>query len=208
MAKRVAFFASKEDVEAIFNLNTKKEAIFEPQYNIAPGHQLPAIVPGKERGLYEIKRMRWGHLNNEKTVLSSNDEAVFEGKGLQRCVLPLSGFYVWKDDKEKEQPFFVRMLNNPVMPVAGLIETDGNEDFVCIVTMKSNPLIHPMSDEMPLLLDKTTAIKWVDPKADPKNVLESAENLYLLTDLSVLRVSKKVNDPANNDPRLIQPIPK
>ncbi len=212
MANRVAFFASKEDIEKLFSLDTENEEFFEAHYNITPGQQLPVVVMGNEKDLFEINQVRWGGSANskaEKTTLHSSEiKAALDDKKLQRCVLPLSGFYVWKDDKQKEQPFFVRMLDSSIMSVAGVIESDDNGEFVRIVTMESNPLIQPMSENMPLLLDRVTAIQWLQPDSDPKHVLESAKNLYLLTDLSVLRVSKKVNDPSNNDPKLIQPIPK
>jgi len=39
-------------------------------------------------------------------------------------------------------------------------------------------------------------------------VISKARKLFLFTDLSIMRVSKKVNNPNNNDEKLIQPIPK
>jgi putative SOS response-associated peptidase YedK len=65
-----------------------------------------------------------------------------------------------------------------------------------------------MSENMPLLLDKTTAEQWLDSSVKTSEVIEYASKLYVLTDLSVLRVSRKVNDISNNNPKLIQPIPK
>lgn len=41
MAKRVAFFASKQEVEEYYNIETNKETLFDPHYNLSPGHQLP-----------------------------------------------------------------------------------------------------------------------------------------------------------------------
>lgn len=209
MAKRVAFFASKQEVEEYYNIETKKEALFEPHYNLSPGHQLPAIT--LPNGGPEINRIRWGLMGAsqaEQTTIEKKDVLEeLEKEGVKRCILPLSGFFVWKDDQEKNHPFFVRLLNNAVMSIAGLFY-DGDEPFVSIVTSKSNALVQPMTPKMPLMLDRATALQWLDPEIETSDLLKAADNLFMLTDLSVLRVSKKVNDPKNNSAEIIQPIPK
>ncbi len=209
MAKRVAFFASKEEVQEYYNIETKKETLFEPHYNLSPGHQLPTITIDNNEA--EINRVRWGQMGSgqsEKTTIEKEktlDE--LKEKDVKRCILPLSGFFVWKDDKEKNHPFFIRLLNNAVMSIAGLFY-DVDEPFVSIITTEANALVQPMSSHMPLMLNRPTALQWLDPAIETDDLLETANNLFMLTDLSVLRVSKKVNDPKNNSAEIIQPIPK
>jgi len=209
MAKRVAFFASKEEVEQYYNIKTKKEAIFEPHYNLSPGHQLPVILPANDSP--EINRIRWGQMGSgqaEKTTITrENVMQELKNENVHRCILPLSGFFVWKDDKEKNHPFFIRLLNNAVMSIAGLFYSS-EEPYVSIITTESNALIQPMSERMPLMLDRATALQWFDPGIDVQGLLNQSKEIFMLTDLSVLRVSKKVNDPTNNSPEIIQPIPK
>ncbi|MDX1640846.1 MAG: SOS response-associated peptidase family protein [Balneolaceae bacterium] len=208
MAKRVAFFATKEEVEGYYNIKTKKESLFEPHYNLSPGHQLPAIIFTNSEP--EIAPIRWGKSGAngaEYTTIKKEDllDALKE-KSLSRCILPLSGFFVWKEDREKNNPFFVRLLNSPVMSIAGIYNE--NDEYVTIATTEANALVQPMSARMPLMLDQPTALQWLEKGMNLEEILERTENLFMLTDLSVLRVSKKVNDPSNNSPELIQPIPK
>ena len=209
MAKRVAFFASKQEVENYYNIETRKESLFESHYNLSPGHQLPVITLAD--GEPQIHRIRWGRMGTseaEQTTIEKDDLLEkLKGKNVGRCILPLSGFFIWKDDQEKNNPFFVRLLNNPVMSVAG-IYIQGEDEFVSIVTTESNALVQPMSARMPLLLNQAIALQWLEPEIETAELLKQAENLFMLTDLSVLRVSKKVNDPSKNNPKLIQPIPK
>lgn len=209
MSKRVAFFASKEEVQEYYNIETKKETLFEPHYNLSPGHQLPVITFNEDDP--EINRVRWGKMGSnlsEKTTIEREDVLEeLEEKEVKRCILPLSGFFVWKDDQEKNHPFFIRLLNNAVMSIAGLFY-DSEEPFVSIITAKANALVQPMSSNMPLMLDQPTALQWLDPGIETEDLLKTADNLFMLTDLSVLRVSKKVNDPKNNSAEIIQPIPK
>ena len=206
MAERLAFFATKNEIESYFNIETKKESLFEPNYNITPGTQIPAVFTDENALL--IKQTRWGAKSGDlKKQTTIHQDELTEKNSAKRCVLPLSGFYVWKHKQKNEHPFFVRMLNSPVMAVAGLFFKD-NGEFVSIITTESNPLIQPMSRNMPLLLDSTRSVEWLDSSNSMTEVMENTSNLFALTDLSVLRVSRKVNDITNNDPKLIQPIPK
>lgn len=209
MAKRVAFFADKEEVENYYNIKTDRESLFEPHYNLSPGHQLPVITLTNKQP--HITRVRWGKSGAngaEKTTVRKEELLeMLKNNSISRSVLPLSGFYIWKEDQEKNNPFFVRLLNEPIVSVAG-IYVSNDEQFVSIVTTESNALVQPMSDRMPLLLNQPTALQWLEKEIDIEELLSQTENLFMLTDLSVLRVSKKVNDPAENSPDLIQPIPK
>ncbi len=210
MVNRVAFFADKDEVEAYFGLKTKKEVIFEPSYNMAAGTQLPVILLNEETENTEIQRVRWGKTtdSDQKNLTVYNEElkTFLRSKKTKRCVVALSGFYIWKKDDPNKQPFFVRMLNDSVMAVAGLY--DYENEIVTLVTADSNTLIQPMTEHMPLLLNRALSDSWLDKKISMDELLKNSEDLFKLTDLSVLKVSKKVNDLKNNDPKLIQPIPK
>lgn len=211
MIKRIAFFADKTDIEEYFGFSTRKENLFEAHYNITPGHHIPVVI-SKNNNL-DIIRIRWGQEDSgdgseRNTVKSESVVNELLKKGVSRCLIPLSGFFVWKETREKEHPFFVRMLNKPFMSVAGLRYKDSKNSYVKIVTTESNALIQPMSPSMPLLFDEELTRKWLDKDVPANTIVEEASSLFLLTDLSVLRVSKDVNDPINNNPDLIQPIPK
>lgn len=209
MVKRVAFFATKIEIENYFDISSRRENLFEPHYNLSPGQHIPVVFSENDEAT--ISRSRWGTeegSSGSSTVISSEKtEEELKKKGATRCVLPLSGFYVWKENQEKDHPFFVRMLNNPVMAIAGIYYT-GAEPFFKIVMTESNPLIYPMSKTMPLLLDQKLAGDWLNHSLPPGDLLDEAGDLFLLTDISVMRVDKKVNDPTLNDPSLVQPIPK
>lgn len=208
MAKRVAFFAEKSEIEKYYNIQTKKESLFKAHYNLSPGHQVPVIT--FKDGDVLIDQAKWGKMGEKEAVRTTiaKEDLLEELKknNAERCILPLSGFYVWKESQEKNHPFFVRLLNSPIMSIAGIYFRD--EEFVSIVTQESNALVQPMSQRMPLMLDRPTALQWLDPGIETEDLLKQAEDLFMLTDLSVLRVSKEVNDPTTNYPELIQPIPK
>ncbi|MEX0823870.1 MAG: SOS response-associated peptidase family protein [Balneolaceae bacterium] len=209
MIKRVAFFAGKKDVENYFGIQSKREQMFEAHYNLSIGQQLPAV--SMEDDAPRINHLRWGKglHDKEQTGSVSIDDVpdVLKSKETGRCVIPISGFYVWKEKRESDHPFFVRMLNEPFMSIAAVKYTN-EEPYFQFITTSSNALIQPMSESMPLMLNKTISHKWLQSVHKTEDLLKDAKSLFLLTDLSVLRVNKRVNDPSQNDPALIQPIPK
>lgn len=210
MITRAAFFANNEDFEEQLSIQVKTEIPLQPNYNITPGEYVPTLV--KEDGESELqpKKIQWGTgAGKDETSTSFEKEKVWDmikRKKTKPCLILLSGFYVWKKDRENENPFFVRMLNSPIMSIAGFIV--GEDEYCCMVITDSNPLIHPMSKKMPLILNKESIPDWLQLKGNPSKLLKDYKDPLLLTDFSVLRVSKRVNNPENNDAKLIQPIPK
>jgi putative SOS response-associated peptidase YedK len=207
MSKRLAFFADKEDVEERLSLSTDRENLFEPEYNITPGKHIPVVI--NEYGAVNYKRLRWGDESGKDAFITIQDAVseLDEGSAI-RCSVLASGFFVWKGDREKGFPFFVRLLNSKLLMLAGVAypSKDGPAYFR-IIEGESNVLVNPMSETMPVMLNNEFFEKWLDgePAGD---VLGQAGEQFLLTDMSVMRVSKKVNDPKNNSPKLVQPIPK
>ena len=210
MIKRAAFFAEREEFEKQFSIQLKSKVLTEPNYNISHGDYLPTLIKEESESGLQPKEIRWGTVDgkgNESAAYNKGEVwDLIKNKKTKPCILLLSGFYVWKKDRENEHPFFVRMLNSPIMSVAGFVI--GDNDYSCMVLTDSNPLIHPMSDKMPVILNQETLSEWLELKGNPTSFLNDFRNPLLLTDFSVLRVSKKVNDPNNNEAKLIQPIPK
>lgn len=205
MPNRVAFFADKETVESFFEIQSKREHLFEPHYNLTPGQHIPVVF--KESEQIRLDRIRWGDENTKRAVIPEADvQKLSLSKEWDRCAIPLSGFYVWKDDIEQGNPFFVRMLGGPLMVAAGMMNRE--EDYFQFITTEANVLVKPMSETMPLLFDRVLTQHWLGAENSIQAIMDRAKDLFLLTDLSVMRVSEDVNDPSNNSEKLVQPIPK
>lgn len=217
MSNRIALFASKKELEDFFDFETGKESIFTPHYNMAPAQYITIICKDSEK--IQIERARWGIGGESEEISNIDREKALEGlreETFKRCIVPVSGYYKWKKTgKRAENPFFIRMLNEAVMALAGVMLPDsggnGSDQYkykCAIIQTESNALVYPLSPQMPLQLDRTLSQKWLDDSSDPASVINVAQNLFLLTDMTVLRVSKKVNDLSVNNPKLIQPLPK
>jgi len=220
MPERIALFASKTEVEAFFDTTTSSDSLFDPHYNIAPAHHI--LLAWQDESMVRLQRVRWG-LNEQGGEASSHEidperaEDRLKEPDHCRCVIPISGFYLWKESgKRAAYPFFVRLLDNPVMAVAGVARierpasgagTVAKLGGCAIITTPATVLLQPLSARMPLLIDRNLAEGWMKGTVNLKR-MEEAVGRYLLSDLSVLRVSNKVGDLEQNSPKLIQPLPK
>ena len=212
MSNRIAFFAGSSDLTEQFGLSETGDAIFEPHYNIARGHHIPVISGSSES--YKIGRARWGSdFEQDADIPGVQDEKGLKDlskKADHRVIIPLSGFYIWKREGKEDHPFFVRKIDNSLLYSPGFSFSDPKNDFtyVEILMMGSNTLIRPITDEMPLIVKVGLAKNWLNGRVDPAEIVKEAENQFLITDLTVHRVSKELNDLSKNDASLIQPIPK
>lgn len=212
MSNRIAFFSDGSDLTENFDLDESKRAIFEPHYNIARGHHIPVITRGDEE--YEINRLRWGKEfekdAEEPKVLSPKGIQKLEKESKVRAIVPVSGFYIWKRDGKNDHPFFVRKIDNSLLYIAGYTHEDkeNNQNYVEMLMMESNTLIQPITEKMPLILKRDHAMNWLKNELEAGQVLDMAQSEFLITDLTVHRVTKELNDLSKNDPSLIQPIPK
>ncbi|MEX2601582.1 MAG: SOS response-associated peptidase family protein [Balneolaceae bacterium] len=217
MSNRIAFYITKEELEAFFQISTDQESLYTAHYNLAPGQRIPLICRRGDE--IELTRARWGFgdFDPGSTQHEISGEEALEGiqsGKLERVVIPVSGYYLWKQSgKRAKYPFFVRMLHLPVMALAGVSASEGQEDgrnvrTCALLKTESNALIQPLSADMPLQCTAEHALQWLDPETSAENLLEEMTNRFSLTDLTVHRVSDKVNDLSANNPKLVQPLPK
>ncbi len=210
MIHRTAFFADFTDIPEEYRAEPDDKIYFEPEYNIPTGGNLRLIIAGSKPSEYKLMTAQWGekgdHPDSTAVLNRSDFWETVKNQHSKPCVVLLSGFYVWKKNRDKEHPFFVRMLNKAIMPVAGVLL--GDKPYASMILTDSNPLVHPMSEKMPLVMNRKMMNEWLNKKEKQDAFIQQYNDPFLLTDFSVLRVSKKVNDLKNDDESLIQPIPK
>jgi len=85
----------------------------------------------------------------------------------RRCVIPAEGFYEWREEDGKKQPyFFSRTDGNPIM-FAGIwdyseVKGEAVPSFA-ILTDEPNDLVAPYHDRMPVVLNEFES--WLDVDA-------------------------------------------
>lgn len=223
MSDRFVRHASQEIVEQQFGVSTQRSDYFEPNYNITPGSRVPVIY--SEEGERKIYDFHWGmipedaesekegldHLNIPVEALP--DERYADVFAQQRCIVPANGFYKWKFSEKRTTPFYIRLLSNELMGLAALYSTweassGRNVYSFALLTTEANALVQPVDTRMPVILDQADYARWL---GEDEAEISPDANLfkpYDLTRMAVNRVTEDVNNPDNNNPELIQPIPK
>lgn len=194
-----------------------------PNYNVAPGQDLPVVVEDKTR---HLKVMRWGLIpfwaKDQKIgykLINARSETIFEKpmwKGAvtkHRCLVPANGFYEWKklDGKDK-QPFYIRPKDQELFAFAGITsswtdkETGEVIDSYSIITTSPNKEMRKIHDRMPVILKPSDESHWLDASLDKPEAIDDFLHPYKDGGLEMYEVSRDVNTPRNNSEELLYPV--
>jgi putative SOS response-associated peptidase YedK len=153
---------------------------FDYNPNVAPTEQVPAFLAERGKTL-ETRMTRFGinlaatggkkrpPLRNART--DSLRRGSFKSMLANRhCIIPAEGFYEWREEDGKKQPYyFARKDGQPIM-FAGIWDySDVKGDTVpsfAILTDEPNKLVAPYHDRMPVVLDDPD--KWLEPRHDTR----------------------------------------
>lgn len=197
-----------------------KVADLAPRYNVAPSQPVPVVglkPDGTTRGLAMLP---WGLLpawaNDAKAVrpINARGESVHrlatfrESFRQKRCILPASGYYEWKRDGKKKQPFYIRRKDGGPLALAGLWDfwTDGTAKVTscCLITTDANELLQPVHNRMPVLLSPDQFAGWLSTTTD-EDTLRSWLKPCSPDELETFAVSDSVNRATNEGPGCVTP---
>ena len=220
MCGRFALFASPELTAEYFAL--AEAPSLAAHYNVTPGQDIAAVRVDRA-GARRLHALRWGlvpfwakdlglgrRLINARLDSIADKPAFREALTRRRCLIPASGFYEWGvDPAGKKQPFFIRPRAEPLLAMAGLWERwrpQGGEplETCVIVTTEANAVLAPIHDRMPVVLSRAAQDIWLDPSSDVATITELAAKG---PELETWAVGTAVNDPRNDDERVIAPAP-
>ena len=205
--------------ELALTLGVEVPELYEAQFNAAPTKKLPVITSKENQ---KLSFFNWGLMSkwsNNKTmspklfnlpVDSIKNKATYK-RQLQthRCVIPMDGFYVWKQvAKKKQVPYYFYYPDRRLFSVAGLWEEkddiDETPESFIMVTKPSSTLSN-FYDHMPAILDASTTRKWLEAN-DPIDI-EELLDLNVAGELISHTVSPNIRDIERNDVSFIEPAP-
>tara|TARA_B100000029_G_C17286559_1_gene855434 strand:- start:170 stop:793 length:624 start_codon:yes stop_codon:yes gene_type:complete len=178
-------------------------------YNAHPTQKLPIIKPytnGKALETHE-----WGlvpewskKLENFKPLINARLETLMEKitfKNLvqtSRCLVIADGYYEWKKEEKEKIPYYFTKEDNSLMLFAAIHQ---NNQF-CIITRQATTETSEIHQREPLIINKSQIPNYLNVKKEAISVLSSIKP----PKLKFHQISKDVNNPMNNDPRLIKAI--
>ncbi|MDD1682688.1 MAG: SOS response-associated peptidase [Methanoregula sp.] len=201
--------------------------VFDPmmgarsRFNVAPGNEMPVIVRSDRN---HLAIMRWGliprwtkDIHAAKALINARAETLAEKPAFRvllsthRCLVPASGFFEWKKEGKKKIPYYIRLSGSPLFSFAGLYDQWRNPEGVTvstytIVTCDANHLVAPLHDRMPVILSPQGEDRWLDTCPLPHGEVKKILVPYPAGLMEAIPVSDRVNSPAVDDERLIQPL--
>jgi len=210
MSDRIAYFGKEAELQEGFELKLTDESFYEANYNITRGTKVPVIKLQNDK--FYLDEIQWGGISeiNKHGKPGEREIEELEKDSVERVVMPIGGFYLWKDKANKGHPFFVRKIDNTFLYAPAFLFKDESADttYAEFLMGEANTLIQPIAEVMPVVFKIERAKEWLKGQVSTKEVLNSASSEFLITELTVHRVNKKVKDSTKNDKSLIQPIPK
>ncbi len=159
-----------------------KVADLAPRFNIAPSEAVPVVglkPDGSTRGLAMLPwglLPSWANDPKAKRPINARAETVHrlptfrDSFRQKRCILPASGYYEWKLEGKKKQPYYIHRTDGEPLAMAGLWDfwTDGTQKITscCLITTDANEAVSAVHNRMPMLLTPDQYDAWLSPKTD------------------------------------------
>ena len=184
------------------------EINYETNFNITPQSQVPIVIND------ELIMATWGYFpewlkkqKNSKPLFNTRWETIKEKRTFQsaykknRCLVPLSGWYEWKNVNDEKHPYYF-FGNEILVHAAGLYwkRSSGDLEF-SIITQDAYGDLASIHNRTPLLLSKKNEEKWIANYDVDLLYEEISENTQTLVNFH--RVTKAVNNPKNKNSSLI-----
>jgi putative SOS response-associated peptidase YedK len=192
----------------------------QSSYNVAPTQEVPAVMEGN--GGRRLEMLRWGLIPSwaddpgiGNRMINARSETVAEKPSFRRafkerrCLIPADGFYEWQKTNGSKQPFYFRMKDWRPFAFAGLWESwsgDGEIRSCTILTTAANNLVGEIHPRMPVILPHEVYDLWLDSTVQDRDQLLSLLAPYPTEDMEAHPVSRRVNNPSNNEPQCVESV--
>jgi putative SOS response-associated peptidase YedK len=204
-----------------------------PRYNIAPGLDIPVILPPIEPGRRPVMKFaRWGLIprwsatpdvgvRTINIAAETIDDKLADSLRSRRCLVPADGFYEWRSlGTSQKQPYLVRFCppgERAPAPfvMAALWEEwtprDGSPIMtLAILTSPANSAIAPIHARMPVVIPASSMSRWLGERGESSDAeVRAALDLcrpYPAELTSVQEVSRLVNSTRFDNPGCIRPV--
>lgn len=218
MGDRYTLTATRDQLIETFRKDISER--YSPRYNAAPTQVLPIITQGSEGFSF----FYWGQLPERshnkpignRLLYASAGKISGSRAGLQslqsfRCVIPMDGFYAWRQVSKKGRiPHRIVQRDNMLFAVAGLweeFEDDQGESAHTfrIITTDSPAGIHETSLEMPLVLAPENVDRWLSSDTTDTQIQDLLD-APAANDYRAYTVSPRIERIENDSPALIEPF--
>lgn len=206
------FVRRRDSLEYAGVLGVDSVPALSGSYSVAPSQ--PILAGLNHDGKREARLLVWGLIpswSHEPTAfINARAETVAQKPSFRgsfrhhRCIIPADGYYEWKNENGRKQPYYFRLGGDQPFAFAGLWDTWRDIDGCAIITTEANDLSRPIHDRMPVMLSRESSELWLDPSSSPATLL-SLLKPYPSAEMLCHPVSRLVNKAEHDSPACIQP---
>ncbi len=197
---------------------------FEPRYNVAPSQWVACVRAGFRERQREAIMLRWGLIPSwardpamGMKLINARAETVAEKPSFQksfrerRCLVPADGYYEWKREGARKQPYYIRLKNGRPFAFAGLWSRWNGEDgktieSCAILTTTPNERLASIHDRMPVIVHPGVYEPWLDSGLQDTTRLVPFLTPYPADAMIAVPVGRRVNDPRVDDARCLEAL--
>ena len=172
----------------------QKSSAVLSQGEIRPTNVAPVIASSRA-GNRAVFPMKWGFTGKTLLINAKTETAAFkptfrEAWASHRCIVPASWYFEWEhmtmnDGKKKTgDKFMLQPKGSPVTWLCGLYRIEEGLPCYVILTREPSEEIRFIHDRMPLMLPDQCIDEWINPNANPAEIIQKAQ-----TDILYERVS-------------------
>jgi putative SOS response-associated peptidase YedK len=175
-------YASSRGAEYLvdhFDVDEPAEQALPPSWNVAPTDPVHVVAVRHDRRRLTVAR--WGLVPSWRTdtegaarLINARSETVRTTSAFRsafarrRCLVPADGYYEWKREGARKQPYFLSARDGEPLAMAGLYEVRKDDDgaalWTCSVLTTSAPdELGEIHDRTPLLVPRADWARWLDP---------------------------------------------
>jgi putative SOS response-associated peptidase YedK len=221
MCGRFSLTTPVEAVRAYFDVLEPPDLL--PRANIEPRQAVAAVRISEGDAARHLVWLRWGLIPAWAKDAAIGDRminarvesvcdkpafrAAFRGR---RCLIAADGFYEWRGEGTRKQPYRITMADSAVFGLAGIWERwrdpQSQEVFetCAILTTEAVPALRPIHHRMPVIIDPADFSSWLTPGTTAEAALAIVARQPARTFTSYT-VSTRINRAANDDPSLMDP---
>lgn len=210
----------KDAYQRLFRPSRLPQSNFPPRFNVAPTQEIPILRVGRD-GERELVMARWGLVPfwskelPKKPFINARCETVStapmfrEAFARRRALIPATGFFEWQKRASGRQPYRFRRKDLDPFAFAGLWEfcRIGETAIVsaAIIVGAPNPLVEPVHDRMPVILDPDDYDRWLD-RETPVEKLKRMLKPCPAEIMEAYAVNRAVNSPHNDGEECVEPM--
>lgn len=222
MCGRYTLTCTPEILAEAFQLEANPD--LQPRYNVAPSQWVACVRAGLPLRKREAVTLRWGLLPSwagghamEMNLINARAETVAEKPSFRkpfrerRCLVLADGYYEWKREGSRKQPYHIRLNSERPFAFAGLWDrwtgVDGQTIESCaILTTTPNERLASIHDRMPVILPPAAYEPWLDPRLQDVMSLAPFLTSFPADAMIAVPVSRLVNDPRVDDARCLEAL--